>query len=85
MKNNIELVNRLSYVKIENNDRLISDVVALFPSIPIDMTLNFFFFFLKNLLEEFNIKAEKNQRIITFNKTLHLLVFFNSIEDTMNK
>jgi hypothetical protein len=65
VKNNIELVTKLSDVKMENNDRLISfDVVALFPSIPIETTL----IFLKNWLEELKIEGEKIKELINLTK-----------------
>lgn len=63
----------------KNNDRLIpSDVVVLFPSTQTDTAI----IFLKNLLEELNIEADKNQRIITFNTTYYVCVkmFSNSMK-----
>lgn len=56
VKNNIELIENVSKIKIEVNDRLVSfDVVGSFPSIPIKITIGF----LKVWLSD--IKMEKNK------------------------
>jgi hypothetical protein len=56
VKNNINLIEKLSNNKIKENEILISfDVVALFPSIPIEITIGF----LKEWLNELKIEDNK--------------------------
>ena len=55
VKNNISLVEKLSNIEITKDNRLISfDVVALFPSIPINITISFLKIWLKELKVEDN-------------------------------
>jgi hypothetical protein len=65
VKNNINLIEKLSNIKIKENEILISfDVVALFPSIPIEITIGF----LKEWLNELKIEDNKIKELINLTK-----------------
>lgn len=65
VKNNINLIEKLSNIKIKENEILISfDVVALFPSIPIEITIGF----LKEWLNELKIENNKIKELINLTK-----------------
>jgi hypothetical protein len=65
VKNNINLIEKLSNNKIKENEILISfDVVALFPSIPIEITIGF----LKEWLNELKIEDNKIKELINLTK-----------------
>lgn len=67
VKNNKELVHKLSYLKFQNCDRFISfDVLNLFSSIPINIAKNMFEKLVSNLtFEEIKLK------ISNFNTIMH--------------
>lgn len=66
IKNNVQLVKKLKIIRFESNNRLISfDVVALFLSFPINLTIHF----TKTWLEQLEI--EKKKRTYQLNKTLY--------------
>lgn len=67
IKNNIELVDKLSNFYFHNSDRLLSfDVIILFPSIWINITMQYF----ENWLDDLKIEDNKIKEFQKFSKIM---------------